>query len=181
MFPLQNISADLVKEFREGSQLAFKQIYDVFKSKIYAFAYSFLEDKTMSEEVVQETFISLWINRARFDENKALDPYLFTISKRLILDNFRKETSAVTLRKKLLLTISEIDNDTENSIILADLMSFAERVISKLPSQQQAVFRLSRFDGLSYDEIAAHLSLSRNTVKNHLTVALRTLKSQLVN
>lgn len=178
MLPFRTLSRELIKDFQEGKDSAFNEIYEIFASKVYGFAYSFLKDQVQSEEVVQETFITLWENRQRFDENKALEPYLFTICKRLILDDFRKATSTSLLREKLLLKISEIHNDTEDSIILADLMAFAEKAINELPRQQQIVFRLSRFEGLSFEEIGERLNLSKNTVKNHLVVALKKLKSQ---
>ncbi|MEJ7694135.1 sigma factor-like helix-turn-helix DNA-binding protein, partial [Daejeonella sp.] len=60
-----------------------------------------------------------------------------------------------------------------------DLQRFTEKVLIKLPKQQQLVYRMSRQQDLSYDEIAEELLISRNTVKNHLVAALKTLKSQL--
>jgi RNA polymerase sigma-70 factor (family 1) len=160
---------------------AFKKIYQLYAPRINRFAYSFLKDKVQSEEIVQETFISLWENRQKFNQDKALEPYLFTICKRLILDGFRKVTSTNVLREKLLLKISQTHNDTEDGIILSDLMVFAESAIKELPKQQQIVFRLSRFEELSYEEIADRLNLSKNTVKNHLVVAVKTLRAQFSN
>lgn len=174
-------TVDLITEFRNGSESAFSVIYDTHHAKIYRFAYSFLKDKELSKEILQETFISFWVNREKFDVTKTIEPYLFTICKRLVLDNFRKATSTYTLREQLLLKISEIHNETEDGIIFSDLMSFAEKAIAELPKQQQIVFRLSRFEGLTYDEIAERLNLSKNTVKNHLVVALKTLKAQFSN
>jgi RNA polymerase sigma-70 factor (family 1) len=174
-------AVDLITDFRNGSEQAFRIIYDTHHAKIYRFAYSFLKDKDQSQEVLQETFINFWVSREKFDSNKAIAPYLFTICKRLVLDNFRKATSSSAMRAQLLQKISEIHNTTEEGIIFADLMNFAEKAIAELPRQQQLIFRLSRFEGLSYDEIAERLDLSKNTVKNHLVVALKTLKSQFGN
>ncbi len=181
MLPFRNLSNELIKSYREGNEAAFKEIYQLFAPKIYRFAYSFLKDKAQSEEVVQITFISLWENRQNFDQEKALEPYLFTICKRLILDNFRKVTSTNVLREKLMMRISQSHNETEDDIILSDLMVFAEKAIKELPKQQQIVFRLSRFEGLSYEEIGERLNLSKYTVKNHLAVAVKTLRSQFSN
>lgn len=181
MLPFRILSHELIKSYREGDEAAFKEIYQLFAPKIYRFAYSFLKDKAQSEEIVQITFISLWENRQNFDQEKALEPYLFTICKRLILDNFRKVTSTNILREKLLLKISQSHNETEDDIILSDLMVFAEKAIKELPKQQQIVFRLSRFEGLSYEEIGERLNLSKYTVKNHLAVAVKTLRSQFSN
>ncbi|WP_461790553.1 RNA polymerase sigma factor [Pedobacter sp.] len=177
MHPFLKLSAAQLSEFREGNEAAFKEIYVLYSSKIYAFAYSFLKDHMQCEEIVQETFLSLWENRRKFDGDRALEPYLFTIAKRQIVDQLRKVVSSKKLRENLLTSIAAQHNDTENEVIFADMLSFADKAISELPKQQQLVFKLSRVEGLSYDEIAERLGLSRNTVKNHLIVAVKKLKT----
>lgn len=181
MYSFRTLSTEKIKGFREGNETAFREIYVHFGPKIYGFAFSFLKERPQSEEIVQETFLSLWENRQKFDESRALEPYLFTIAKRLVLDQLRKTVHTKALREKLLAAISEQHNETEEQIIFSDLLVFAERAIDELPLQQQTVFRLSRVEGLSYDEIAERLNLSRNTVKNHLIVAVKKLKKHFNN
>lgn len=177
MCPPIVLTAEKINDFREGDESAFREIYNCFGSKVYRFAFSFLKEKHHSEEMVQETFLLLWENRAKLDENRPLEPYLFTITKRLVLDQLRKKISTANLRTKLLTKISEHHNETEEQIIFSDMLVYAEKAIRELPQQQQTVFRLSRVEGLSYDEIADRLNLSRNTVKNHLVVAVKKLKA----
>lgn len=177
MYSFKALSTKQINDFREGNEIAFKEIYVLFSPKVYAFAYSFLKDQLQSEEIVQETFLSFWENRAKFDADKVLEPYLFTIAKRQILDQLRKVISTKKLRENLLTSIITQHNDTENQVIFADMLSFANKAINELPKQQQLVFRLSRMEGLSYDEIADRLGLSKNTVKNHLIVAAKKLKT----
>lgn len=181
MLPFRTFSDEQINGLREGKESAFQQIYHSLAPRVYGFAYSFLKNKVQSEEVVQEAFILLWENRLKLLHDKPLEPYLFTISKRLVLDIFRKATSTNAMRENLILKISEMHNETEERIILSDLMFFAEKAIQELPKQQQLVFRLSRFEGLSYEEIGERLNLSRNTVKNHLVIAVKTLKTQFSN
>lgn len=171
------LSPEHIISFREGSENTFREIYQYFGPKVYRFAFSFLKEKQQSEEIVQETLIVLWENRQSFDESKALEPYLFTIAKRLVLDQLRKTLSTKSLRERLLVAMSEQHNETEEQIIFSDMLVFAEKAINELPKQQQVVFKLSRIEGLSYDEIAERLNLSRNTVKNHLVVAAKRLRT----
>ncbi|WP_299568140.1 RNA polymerase sigma factor [uncultured Pedobacter sp.] len=172
-----SLSSEQINGFREGSENIFREIYQYFGPKVYRFAFSFLKEKQQSEEIVQETLIVLWENRQSFDESKALEPYLFTIAKRLVLDQLRKTLSTKSLRERLLVAMSEQHNETEEQIIFSDMLVFAEKAINELPKQQQVVFKLSRIEGLSYDEIAERLNLSRNTVKNHLVVAAKRLRT----
>lgn len=181
MHPYPMLSAEKINDFREGDETAFRDIYLHFSPKIYRFAFSYLKDKEHAEEIVQETFLCLWENRRKFGDERPLAPYLFTITKRLVLDQLRKKISTANLRTKLLAKISEHHNETEEQIIFSDMLVYAEKAIRELPQQQQTVFRLSRVEGLSYDEIADRLSLSRNTVKNHLVVAVKKLKASFSN
>jgi len=175
------LSAEQLKDFTKGNETIFREIYVSYSPKVFRFAYSFLKERPHSEEIVQETFLSLWENREKFEEGKPLEPYLFTIAKRLILDQLRKNTSSAALRNKLLIAIAAQHNETEENIIFSDMLVLAEKAICELPQQQQVVFRLSRLEGLSYDEIAQRLNLSRNTVKNHLGVAVKKLRTSLNN
>ena len=169
----------LLTQLRNGDEKAFRLVYDRHYRKIYQFANSFLKNKEQSEEILQETFLNFWIKREKLNVELPVEPLLFTICRRLVLDAFRKATSTDRLRVNLLKMMSEIQNDTEDHIIFSDLLRVTENAIAELPKQQQAVFRLSRFEGLSYEEIAEKMSISKNTVKNHLVVALKTLKSRL--
>lgn len=177
---LSNPIADqlLLSRFRNGDEAAFRAIYERYYQKVYRFAFSFLKNKEQSEEILQETFINLWTNREKLDDALPLEPYLFTICKRLVLDAFRKATSTSKLRAVMLARIEAMNNTTEDHIIFSDLMKFTENAISSLPKQQQTIFRLSRFEGLSYEEIAKQLNISKHTVKNHLVAALKTIKDQ---
>ncbi|MFN0256714.1 RNA polymerase sigma factor [Pedobacter ureilyticus] len=181
MCPSIILTAAQIKDFKNGSEIVFREIYLYFSPKVYRFAFNFLKEKQHSEEIVQETFLSLWENRHKFEEGKPLEPYLFTIAKRLVLDQLRKKISTDTLRGKLLAAIAEQHNETEERIIFSDMLVFAEKAIKDLPQQQQVVFRLSRLEGLSYDEIALRLNLSKNTVKNHLCVAVKKLRTSFSN
>lgn len=174
-----NVDLILFTRLKNGDEEAFEELYDKHYRKIYQFAKSFLKNKEQSEEILQETFLSFWVKRDKFDVDLPVEPLLFTICRRLVLDAFRK--SAILSKHHLNLSkmISEANNETEDKIIFSDLLRVTESAIAELPKQQQLVFRLSKYDGLSYEEIAAQLNISKNTVKNHLVVALKTLKSQL--
>jgi RNA polymerase sigma-70 factor (family 1) len=166
--------------FRNGDEDAFKQVYDQHHRKIYLFAYSYLKSREQSEEVLQETFLKLWLTRTNLDTEQPVEALLFTICRNLVMDAFRKKLRTAEQRSLLVSEMAgEQDNHTEEKVILSDLMKFAENAIAELPRQQQTVFRLSKQEGMSYDEISQHLNISPNTVKNHLVGAMKTLRGKL--
>lgn len=171
--------AVLLTRLRNGDELAFRMLYNKHYRKVYQFAKSFLKNKEQSEDVLQETFLNLWVKKQSLNADTPIEPLLFTICRRLVIDAFRKAASSEKHRSSLLFTMNDANTSAEESIIYADLLRVTENAIAQLPLQQQKVFRLNRFDGLSYEEIGEQLNISKNTVKNHLVVALKTLKSEL--
>jgi RNA polymerase sigma-70 factor (family 1) len=169
---------ELISRIKEGDESAFRIVFDLYSSKLYAFSYRFLKEKEPCQEVIQEVFLNLWINRAKLDTQYPIAPYLYTITRRLTLNVLRHVTTSQSAMNKMWLNVKKVSNETEEEVFLEDLSRFTEQVLSKMPKQQQLIFRMSRHQELSYDEIAEELNLSRNTVKNHLVAALKTLRTQ---
>jgi len=170
---------ELISRIKEGDESAFRIVFDLYSSKLYAFSYRFLKEKEPCQEVVQEVFLNLWINRAKLDNQYPIAPYLYTITRRLTLNVLRHVATSQCAMDKMWLNVKKVSNETEEEVFSEDLSRFTEQVLSKMPKQQQLIFRMSRHQELSYDEIAEELNLSRNTVKNHLVAALKTLRTQL--
>lgn len=163
---------------KQADQEAFQMIYRIYCVRLYNFAFKFLKNKELSEEVVQESFLNLWLNREKLNENYPVGPYLFSIGKRMTLNSLKHFSSSKAGLEKLWQSITYSHNETEEAIEMNNLIAFAEIAFSNLPAQQQLVFRLSREEGLTYEEIADKLQISKNTVRNHLVAALKNLKVQ---
>ena len=170
---------ELINLIKQGDESAFRLLFNSYSSKLFYFSLKFLKEKEASQEVVQEVFLSLWVNRSRLDPQYPIAPYLYIITRRLTLNSLRQIANSQSAMEKMWLNIKMTSNDTEEKVLLEDLERFTEQVLVKLPKQQQLVYRMSRHQELSYDEIAEELNISRNTVKNHLVSALKTLRAQL--
>lgn len=171
-----SLNTDVLTRLKNSDEAAFSAIYERYYREIYNFIFTFLKQKQLAEEVLQETFLTIWVQRGKIDPYQPLEPLLFTICRRKVLDNFRRITSTEALKQQLLRTMQGMANDTEEAIFYNDTFAFANNAVERLPRQQQLVFKLSREEGLSYDEIAERTHLSKNTVRNHLVAALKTLK-----
>lgn len=169
---------ELISRIRIGDEAAFRIAFDLYSSKLYTFSFRLLKDNEQCQEVVQEVFLNLWLSRTKLDDQYPLAPYLYTITRRLTLNVLRSMANKQFAMDKLWLNLQRVSNETEEMVLLEDLERFTEEVLRALPKQQQLVFRMSRQRELSYDEIADELNISRNTVKNHLVAALKTLRSQ---
>ena len=173
------VDSNAIQGLIAGDESAFTAVYELYSEKVYRLAFRFLKDKEQSEEIVQEAFINLWLSREKLDVDGNMWLYLYVISKRLSLNALRQVGKSSILVEKLLQQVSELQNTTEEEVLAHDLEHYAEKIIEKLPRQQQLVFKLSRVEGLSHKEIAEQLQISPNTVKNHMVEALKTLKTHL--
>lgn len=174
-------AGELVLRLSQGHEDAFREVFDLYGRKIYGLAYHFLKNSEQSREVVQETMIKLWEHRECLDCNLPLPPYLYTIARRIALNMLRQMATSRSARQKLYRLTYDHHNETEETVISADLQKAVEKTLQVLPWQQQQVFRLSRLDGLSYEKIAARMNISVHTVKYHLTGALKTLRKHFVH
>jgi RNA polymerase sigma-70 factor (family 1) len=175
----KSINSNHIQQLIAGDEAAFDLIYEAYSSMVYRLAFRFLKDAQQSEEIVQECFINLWTSREKLNVAGDIWLYLYVIAKRLSLNSLRQMCQSREFSDKLVNHIATVHNDTEEDLLVSDLEQFTERIINKLPRQQQLIFRLSRVEHLTHKEIADHLQISPNTVKNHMVEALKTLKSQL--
>lgn len=170
---------DLASRIYMGDADAYRTAFEAYSNKLYNYSFSFLKNREQAEEVVQEVFLDLWINREKLDAECSLAPLLYVMARRRTLNTLRSIARSRAAMEKHWAELRHFSNETEESVLLDDLESFTEKVLQALPRQQQLVFRMSRQEGLSYGEIANNLNISRNTVRNHLVSALRTIRYQV--
>ena len=169
----------LIVNLAKGDDSAFRSVYNQYYRKIYQFAFSFTKNREQSEEILQETFLMLWKRRMSLDPSMPIAPVLFTVSRRLVIDSFRKSMSAEKYRIEVTERLDMLHTDTAEKVEFSDLKRVVNDIIAELPQQQQTVLKLKKFDELSYDEISELLNISKSTVKNHLMAALKTLRSRM--
>ena len=173
------IDSSTIRRLIASDEISFQIIYDIHSEKVYQLAFRFLKDNAWSEEIVQDVFLKLWLNRERLDEQGNIWLYLYVITKRLCLNKLREIRKSAVLFEKLIEGMEVADNQSEEQLMAKEMEQYAEKIVANLPKQQQLVFKLSREEGLSHNEIAKKLGLSPNTVKNHMVQALKALKASL--
>ena len=175
----KTISANTISLLKNGDADSFESIYEDLSEPVYSLAIHFLKDTDWSEEIVQEVFLRLWVNREKLDEDGNMWLYLYVLTKRLCLNRLREIRRSKESFEQLMCKIEHFSVNTQNDVFSADLEKYVDKAISLLPERQKVIFRLSRFEGLSHKEIADELGISPNTVKNHIVEAIKTLKKSL--
>ena len=169
---------ELTKKLLEGDIPAFETVFKKYNRKIFTFAYRYLKNKEDAEGIVQEVFMRLWENLKNLKKDSDLNAWLFTVTFNSIRKRFRK----LDTEKKHLETFAglqyQADDISETEYF--DLLEKTTGLIEKLPAQQRKVILLRQEKGLTAEEIARELNLSRKTVENHLNRARAFLKKAMI-
>jgi len=169
----------LLALIKEGDELAFQEIYNRYWENLFRYVYNRMHVREGSEEIVQEVFLALW-NHRHSVHITSLSAYLFTASKHKLLNHMRSSKVKKTYAQEYATFIEHyIDNSNEDWQNLNDLEHAVEESLSSLPKKSQTIFRLSRQQHLSISRIADQLQISTKTVENHLSLALKHLRTTL--
>lgn len=170
----------LIELFRAESKPAFEEIYGRYWAKLYSAAFKRVKVHEVAEELVQELFTGLWMNRAQLNIRTSLAAYLQTSIRYMVFNYFSKEYVRRDYQQRMAV-FKNYDNSTEEIILLNDLKYSLENQINLLPTQCRSVYELSRKEHKTNKEIARVLGISEKTVENHLTKALKRLRINLSN
>ena len=158
---------------------AFKRLFDTYKKRVYGYVLSITHSPYSAEEITQEIFIKLWLCRDLLHAVGNLDGYIFTIARNKTLNHLRKAAHDTRLLHELQERAMPENNNVEERALLSEYDRLLRDALDHLSPQRRLVYQLSRDRGLNHEEIAHHLHLSRNTVKNHMVEALRFLRHYL--
>jgi RNA polymerase sigma-70 factor (family 1) len=175
----KHIEQKLVARLNKSESRAFDEVYNLYAGRIYHFAYSFLKNKQDSEGVVQEVFLRVWKNRKKIDEYYSLKAFLFTISYNLIIEKFRERVKDSEYKKFLEKNAIHFGYETDKKIEYSDLNESYKNVVEHLPERRKTIYKMHRFEGFSYREIAKKLHISTKTVENQMTSALKFIRERL--
>jgi RNA polymerase sigma-70 factor (family 1) len=163
----------LLSNIQNDNHFAFSRLFDLYKAKVYNFAYKFVLTEDNADEITQIVFIKLWENRKKLNITTSFDSFLYVLTKNTCFDFLRKVVNDKKLLDSFITTYQYyLNNDNvEDSIRHQEFISCTEEIIEKLPPKQKEVFTMSVFDKKSYGEIAKIMNISINTVKTQLKLA----------
>ena len=171
----QDISPTVLQALRDGNHLAYEKVYLHYVSSVKNFLTMLTRSKQTAEEITQEVFVTIWERRKNIDPQKNISGYLYVIAKNFALKYFRKNQmllgSEFQVMKNPLLDVAP-----DEILIAKEKALLTEIAVRKMPAQRRKVYELSRKDGLTNSEIAERLQISKNTVENHITSALKDIR-----
>ncbi len=170
---------ELIKQLKNGSIRAFDDIYDMYGRRLYAFSLQYTKVKEDADEIVQDVFVQLWNSRATIKQEETLRSLLFIMVKHHLINAFRARVNSPVYEDYVEYQDRLLGDDPHHLIEYEEFLDQIEKALSKLPVTQQNVIKLSKFKQMSTSEIALELSLSEQTVRNQLSIGLKTLHEVL--
>lgn len=169
----------LILSLKNGSYKAFERIYEMYAKRLFAYSIQFTKSQEESEEIVQDVFMRLWTNRAKIRQEDTLRSLLFIMTKHYLINAFRTKINQPEYEEYIQYINERSVDDASCQLEYQEFVAKFRAILKTLPETQQKVITLSKIEQFSNKEIADKLSLSEQTVKNQLSLGLKTLKEKL--
>ena len=172
-----NDELELFRKIAGGDELAFEQVFHRYTPKLLSFIKKITRNDSLSAELIQETFMRLWMKREQLKDIENPSAWIYRIASNLSLNYLQKQSN----RKQLLYKMAPVENaaSPEDLIDVKELNQIIKEAIDHLPERRQEVYRLSREAGLSHQQIADKLNISVNTVKNKIVTYLKFIQQSI--
>ncbi len=170
---------DLIKRLSIGDEMAFEILFYRYRGKLSNFIEKSLPQHVDLEETVHEIFLRIWINKEKLDANRPFGPYLFKIARNIIVDELRKNIERLVYLQDGSFTSDLSINDTDLKIEEKELNNWFSSILDKLPPKRRKIFVMSRFEDLTYKEIAYKLNISENTVDTQIRRSLQFFRDEI--
>lgn len=170
---------EVLARLKQGDKNAFSFIFTHFYADLVLFANTYTKNKDLAEEFVQEIFLKLWENRNTLTINSSLKSFLLRSVQNRCIDWIRHLDIRDRYRENILDRSVLLENDIENYLFYSELQSSLEKALNQIPEEASKAFRMNRFEGLTYQEIAEKTGISVRTVEVRIGRALQLLREML--
>jgi RNA polymerase sigma-70 factor (family 1) len=168
----------LVEALIKGDASAFRQLYDKYHGALYRYAGRFLKSDEDAKEIVHDVYLKIWEKRETLNSDLSFKYFLLKVCKNTVVNLMVKAARERTYKKELSYA-DRVENDTENVVIYSEFERFANAAIAHLPTQRQAIYKMCKLEGKSYEEAAENFGITKGTVRDHLLKAARSIKKML--
>lgn len=171
------MSESFSQSLKNGNLDAYNKLFKMHYSKLYNYAYKLSNDNDIAQDIVQESFIKLWIHRKNIKPHLSIKNYLLKICRNEFLIYVRK-------KKKERAFLDQIKIETAYEVLLEvdqkpSKIEAVNKSINGLPPRCREVIYLSKFENMKYRAIAKKMNISIKTVENHVSRAFVKLRKDL--
>ena len=178
---MRAVETDSLKQLAFIDIQSFEVLFRQYYQMLCSYAIRFVNDADSAEEIVQDLFYHLWEKRNELQVNTSVKSYLFSAVHNRCLKFIEHRNVEQKYRNYYLMHGSEMDTEPHGAHNVHELEGIIDKTLDSLPERCGRIFRLNRFEGLKYHEIAQKLSISVKTVEANMGKALKMLRKNLKN
>ncbi|WP_455585256.1 RNA polymerase sigma-70 factor [Bacteroides sp.] len=173
---MDNVTTTTIEALQNSDHKAFEKVFLTYFDKVKYLLTGLLRSGSDAEELAQDIFVKLWINRQSIDPNKTFSTYLYTIARNTAI-NYLKHKLVEENFKNSFNDLDVEEADSSDEILFAKEISLlVEMTVCRMPVQRRKIYQMSREKGISTNEIAEELGISKKTVENQISLALQEIK-----
>jgi RNA polymerase sigma-70 factor (ECF subfamily) len=176
---LELLDKNIVDALRQGDEQVFETIFRTYYERLCNYANTILNDMDEAEEMVQGAFLTVWEKHDTLEIHTSVKSYLYRAVHNSCLNRVKHYKVRKTYGDSVKNQAELLHDDASRDLIGSELDGIVANAIDSLPDQCKLVFKLSRFENLTYAEIAEQLGISVKTVENHMVKALKVLREKL--
>ncbi|HEY5609710.1 MAG TPA: RNA polymerase sigma factor [Thermoanaerobaculia bacterium] len=171
---------ELMRIVQAGDFSPAAEIFDRYSARIYNFTYRYLKNSESAQDATQEVFVKMLKYAKQFNGDAKLSTWLFSIAANHCRDHLRKADNRVKESEETLITIAASHEHSPDRVLeIRENERRVQRALEELTPEQREAILLSRYQGLSYAEIAQIAGCSEGAVKTRVFRAMETLKKVL--
>lgn len=169
----------LIEQLKKGSERAFNTLYKLHSAMLLSNIRNLVKDNEVAKELLQDLYLKVWENRENIDTEKSFKSFLFTVARNMVYDFFRRASLDKRIKLKLIANAFELYTHVEESLTFKESTEILNTAVDTLPQQCREIYKLSKLEGMSHQEISLQLDISVSTVNNHMVKANRKIRTFL--
>lgn len=179
VFKIENQPTDDCARTQQSEEdslhLLFNDIFVSYEKPLFKLAFNLTKDKDVARDIIHDVFMKLWEIRHQLHEIQSVESFLFILTRNKVMDYLRKVSSDARLKQAIWESMQDLLAEDPKGIEEKEFQTGLQQAIDQLPPQRKAIYQL-RDEGYPYQEIADQLQISRHTVKNQISSAIKSIR-----
>ena len=171
--------SEYMEKLGQGDHNSFDALFMLYHPRVKNFLLGFIKDEEEACDMAQDIFFKVWINRESISKVNSLKAYLYRMARNMIYDYYEHSLVKESYEQKQQSSSNEYTDLIEEDLYAKELSLLIDIAIEQMPEQRRRIFKMSRKEGLSNEEISQRLEINKRTVENHITQALADLRGVL--
>lgn len=174
-------------ELKKGNPESFKEVFLVLYPRLKGYCRLFIADESLVEDIIQETFLTLWEKRDSIKTDKSIESLIFVMVRNRCLNELRNQRlegekiDPENLKINELQFLYQLDfNNKEEKSLEEMLIESFQQAVNELPEKMKAVFTLCKIEGKNQKEVAENLGISIKMVEKHIASAKQHIREKLL-